>query len=980
MAAMNDPVTDATVWEYGGPVDYRVLGPLEVLAGDAAITLGGPKQRGVIAVLVAVAGQPVPVDTLLQAIYGEDASPTSRATLHTYVSNLRHLLGDVIVRQGDAYLLDCTDATIDAALFEQAYRDAIAMDGADDVASRLRDALAMWRGHPYADVETHGYLDGEITRLSELRLSALEARIDADLKEGRHSEVVAELEALTVEHPYREHLQAMHMLALYRSGRQAEALRAFGRTREVLVEGLGIDPTAELKELERRILAQDRALLASVGPKVLRRAVLVADLDDAGWSDPAEREIAFARREAELESAAACEAGIKLAPKGTAGYVVFAEPIQAVRAARTVVDDRIRVAVDVGDLEMRDDEPVGPPLARSARLVAVANPGQALLSSAAHDALNAAGEAGWGAESLGRVDIVGLDPGIHVYQLAGHGFGSDFPALRVDRLPPPVPGGPERSIPGYELRSLIGVGELGEVHRAYQPSVGREVAVRIFGPGMVGHPQFVRRFETASQRITRVEHPHVVPLLDYWREPDRAVMVSRLLTGGHLGQRIPTDGLDAAAALAVFGPIAGGVASAHRTGVVHGRIRPENVLFDTEGNAYVADLGVDEICAGVITFATSAYDAPERLGGVLATPAADVYSLAVLAHHLLGGSAPPPDAALDLADSPAAGVLRRATDPDPSRRHGSVDELVSELRDALAVPVDPTAVFVPARNPYRGLQSFEQADAPDFFGRDRAVGEMVAILERERLLLVVGPSGIGKSSVVKAGLVPALAGGAVAGSESWLVTEMVPGREPFEQLAAALERVASIALPDVVGELRASTAALDAVVGQLVPGGTGVLVVVDQLEELFTQTVDDGDRRDFLRMMVELAERPHRRAVRVVATLRADYFDRPLEHPGFGEALLGRTIALGAMTPVRARRRGAAPGRLGGSRDRAGGRRTDRRRGRAATRRPPARAAHDGRAVRRPGDEHDHGRRLRRGRRSGRLHRTTGGDDLQDVR
>ena len=303
---------------------------------------------------------------------------------------------------------------------------------------------------------------------------------------------------------------------------------------------------------------------------------------------------------------------------------------------------------------MRDDEPVGPPLARAARLVAVAHPGQVLLSSAAHDALTAAAEAGWAAESLGRFDIVGLDPGVHIYQLVGHGFGSDFPALRIDRLPPPVPSGLERSVPGYELRALIGVGQLGEVHRAYQPSVGREVAVRIFGPGMVGHPQFVRRFETASQRITRVEHPHVVPLLDYWREPNRAVMVSRLMTGGHLGQRIPNGGLDAERALAVFETVAAGVASAHRHGVVHGRIRPENVLFDEEGNAYVADLGVDEICAGVITFATSAYDAPERLGGVLATPAADVYSLGVLVHHLLGGSAPPPDGPLPLGDGPVA--------------------------------------------------------------------------------------------------------------------------------------------------------------------------------------------------------------------------------------------------------------------------------------------------------------------------------------
>ena len=241
-------------------------------------------------------------------------------------------------------------------------------------------------------------------------------------------------------------------------------------------------------------------------------------------------------------------------------------------------------------------------------------------------------------------------------------------------------------MPGYELRALIGVGQLGEVHRAYQPSVGREVAMRIFGPGMVGDLQFVRRFETASQRITRVEHPYVVPLLDYWREPDRAVMVSRLMTGGHLGQRIANGGLDAERALAVFASVAAGVASAHRHGVVHGRIRPENVLFDGESNAYVADLGVDEICAGVITFATSAYDAPERLGGAVATPAADVYSLGVLVHHLLSGSAPPPDGPLLFGEGPVADVLARATDPDPERRHGSVDELTAALHDRARHP------------------------------------------------------------------------------------------------------------------------------------------------------------------------------------------------------------------------------------------------------------------------------------------------------
>jgi WD40 repeat protein/DNA-binding SARP family transcriptional activator len=879
---------------YVRTVDYRVLGPLEVLVDGVATALGGPKQRGVVAVLVAAAGRPVAVDTLLQATYGEDASPTSRASLHTYVSNLRHALGDVIVRQGDGYLVDCTNCTIDATVFEDSYRAASAMGDADDVSSRLREALAMWRGHAYADIEAHGFLDGEITRLTELRLAALEARIDADLRAGRHREVVAELDALTVEYPFRENLRALHMLALYRSGRQGEALRAFGHTRVVLAEGLGIDPSPELQDLQRRILDQDRKLLVSVGPTVRRGAVVVADLDDSGWHNPAEREIAYARRESELASAADRRDGIKLAPKGTAGYAVFAEPIHAVQAAREVVNERTRVAVDFGDLEMREDEPVGPPLARAARLVAVAHPGQVLLSSAAHDALTTAAGAGWAAESLGRFDIVGLDPGLHIYQLVGNGFRSEFPEPLIDRLPPVVPNAAERSMPGYELRALIGVGQLGEVQRAYQPSVGREVAVRIFGSGIVGHPQFVRRFETASQRITRVDHPHVLPLLDYWREPNRAVMVSRLMTGGHLGQRIPSDGFDTADALAMFETVASGVASAHRHGVVHGRIRPQNVLFDDEGYAFVADLGVDEICTGIINFATDAYDAPERLGGVLATPAADVYSLGVLIHHLLGGSAPPLDGTLPLDGGLVDLVVARSTDPDPRRRHESVDELAAELRDALAVPVDPMATFVATRNPYRGLAAFEQADVEDFHGREHAIAQMVDILERERLLVVVGPSGIGKSSAVKAGLLPALAGGAIAGSETWLVTETVPGRSPFERLASALGRVATITPPDVAGELAASARSLDDVACQLLPRDTELVVVIDQLEELFTQTIDDGERRAFLQMIIDVANR--RGVVHLVATLRADYFDRPLVYPGFGKAIEGRTVALGAMT------------------------------------------------------------------------------------
>ena len=761
-------------------IEYRVLGPLEVLSEGAACSLGGQKQRTVIAVLVAAGGRAVSVDSLLQAIYGDDAAPSSRATLHTYVSNLRGVLGDVIVRRADAYLVDLAGAVTDAAEFENAYNAALQLGSVEDMATHLRLALRMWRGHPYADIEAHGHLDGQITRLNELRLAAIEARVDADLRCGRHREVVAELDALTVEHPFREGLRAMHMLALYRSGRQGDALRAYAQTRSVLVDDLGIDPSPELQELERRILQQDRELLLDVAPTVQQRAVVVADIDDSGWSSPLQREAAFARRDTALASTADDHDGIRLAPKGTAAYAVFTEPIQAVRAARAAVDLRTRVAVDFGDLQIDDGEPLGPPLARAARLVAVSHPGQALMSPAAHEALTVAGVPGWAAESLGRFDIVGLDRGMQIFQLVGSGFASGFPDLVLDRLPPPLPSGVERSIPGYELRELLGIGELGEVHRAYQPSVGREVAVRVFGPGMVGHPQFVRRFETAAQRVTRVEHPGVVPLLDYWREPTRAVLVSRLMTGGTLTERIPESGLDRATALHIFETVALGrrvcAPARHRS-------RPAPTAQRAVRRRRQCLCRRPGCGRGVRR-------RDELRGECLRRPGATRRCArhAGCRHLLARRDDPRAPRWIRTADrcGPAHARLSRRDRGRPRYRQRSSVDATPPSRSSRPTygrrwsgRIDTTEAFVPTRNPYRGLAAFEQADADDFFGRDRATAEMVAVLEQQPLLLVVGPSGIGKSSAVKAGLLPALARGAAAGSESWLVAEMVPGRSPL---------------------------------------------------------------------------------------------------------------------------------------------------------------------------------------------------------
>ncbi len=178
-----------------------MLGPVQALQGGATLALGGPKQRTVLALLIASAGTPVSIGSLIDGLYGDEATPGSKRTIHTYVSNLRAQVGDAITRSGDGYVLAAD--SIDAVEFERLYREGRDFSDVDPARSAtvFRESLALWHGHPYADVEDRGVLSAEISRLEELRLAALEARIDADLAVGRHNDLVGELEALTEEFP-----------------------------------------------------------------------------------------------------------------------------------------------------------------------------------------------------------------------------------------------------------------------------------------------------------------------------------------------------------------------------------------------------------------------------------------------------------------------------------------------------------------------------------------------------------------------------------------------------------------------------------------------------------------------------------------------------------------------------------------------------------------------------------------------------------
>src|SRR5262245_4467889 len=261
---------------YGRPVEILLLGPVAVRRKGADVRLGGPKQRTVLALLAAHAGSVVSTDALLDGLWGESPTAGARSTLQTYVSNLRAELGDVIVRDGGGYRLEVDPEDGDARRFESAVSEAMRLVEPSPVeaADTLRSALALWRGHAFDDIAACLPLELEAHRLDELRLGAVEARIDAELLLGRHAELVPELEVLCTDHPLRESFRAQQMLALYRSGRQAEALRAYHKTRAYLADELGLEPALELRELERRILSHDPSLLLDVEPQAQTLAFL----------------------------------------------------------------------------------------------------------------------------------------------------------------------------------------------------------------------------------------------------------------------------------------------------------------------------------------------------------------------------------------------------------------------------------------------------------------------------------------------------------------------------------------------------------------------------------------------------------------------------------------------------------------------------------------------------------------------------------
>jgi DNA-binding SARP family transcriptional activator len=267
--------------------EFHVLGPVEALIDGRRLRLGGPRPRAVLTVLLLHAGQVVPAARIIDEVWAEFPPDTAANVLQGYVSQLRKVLGrDAIETREPGYVLRVEHDASDLHRFERFASDGTELlerGQAEDAAALLREALALWRGPALADLADEGMLLATAARLDELRLVALERRIQADLARARHAEIVGELETLVAEHPLRERPRALQMLALYRCGRQAEALAAYRAARDTLVEQLGIEPGAPLQELERAILRHDPSLDLEPGrhhdAQLGSDTILVAALD-----------------------------------------------------------------------------------------------------------------------------------------------------------------------------------------------------------------------------------------------------------------------------------------------------------------------------------------------------------------------------------------------------------------------------------------------------------------------------------------------------------------------------------------------------------------------------------------------------------------------------------------------------------------------------------------------------------------------------
>ncbi len=502
-----------------------------------------------------------------------------------------------------------------------------------------------------------------------------------------------------------------------------------------------------------------------------------------------------------------------------------------------------------------------------------------------------------------------------------------------------------QTIRGYELHEMVGEGGFGAVYRATQTVVGREVGIKIILPQYANEAEFIRRFEAEAQLVARLEHLHIVPLYDYWRDPSGAYLVMRYLRGGTLKKSLEKGAWSAKMTARLLSQIGAALTIAHRNGVVHRDVKPSNILLDDDKNAYLSDFGIatqqaennrTTSSSGKVT-GSAGYIAPEQINLQPVSSRTDVYAMSIILYEMLTGAHPYTGAKSPMALfikhvneqlPPMFGVpeqiqevVFKGASKNPNDRYNDILEMSNAFRQALtetgfsglhkdtspsaefdssSFDLTPTLSSVVLQNPYKGLRAFQESDASDFFGRESLTQQLLKRLDENtpyyRFLAVVGPSGSGKSSVVKAGVIPALRRGEIEGASEWFIVEIVPGLSPLDELNQALASISAVPVPNLAEYLRQpDNKGLNALLKQVLPTKTSeLLLVIDQFEETFTQG-DDVERTLFLSSLYESVMAFDSR-LRVIVTLRADFYDRPLMVQNFSQLMQQRTEVVIPLT------------------------------------------------------------------------------------
>jgi class 3 adenylate cyclase/DNA-binding SARP family transcriptional activator len=455
------------------PISLSVLGPMEVVRGDTPVRLGGPQQRRVLAVLAVRANKVVSSDRLIDLLWRELPPASASHTLQALVSRLRSGLGaERVETMAPGYRLRIKPAEVDALRFEELVRAGLGLaDRPRAAAAMFEEALALWRGRPYAEFADEEFASAEVARLGELRLCALEQHAGALVELGRPGEVIGALEAEIAAEPFRERLRAVLMLALARAGRPVEALRAFDAYRRWLADEVGVVPSPALQELNDDILRQHPGLgwerPSGAGTAVEETpsgtvTFLFTDLEGSThlWEEhPDTMTAALTRHDAILRDAVESHRGRIVKTTGDGVHAAFAnasDAIHAAIAAQLALHAepwsetgalRVRMGVHTGTAEQRNGDYYGPAVNQAARLMGIAHGGQIVCSGVVAELVGDH----FDLVDLGLHRLRDLESALRVFQIVAPGLESRFPPLgSLDAYRSNLP---------HELSVLVGRGD-----------------------------------------------------------------------------------------------------------------------------------------------------------------------------------------------------------------------------------------------------------------------------------------------------------------------------------------------------------------------------------------------------------------------------------------------------------------------------------------------------------------------------------------